>query len=70
MQRRTFLSTMSSLLGTYGPLLRAAGDAKPGPRTLWYRRPAEEWVEALLVGNGRLGAMVFGRVDRERIQLN
>ncbi|MEN6532581.1 MAG: glycoside hydrolase family 95 protein, partial [Bryobacteraceae bacterium] len=70
MQRRTFLSTMSSLLGTYGPLLRAADDAKPGPMTLWYRRPAEEWVEALPVGSGRLGAMVFGRVDRERIQLN
>ncbi|MEN6607658.1 MAG: glycoside hydrolase family 95 protein, partial [Bryobacteraceae bacterium] len=70
MQRRTFLSTMSSLLGTYSPLLHAAGDAKPGPMTLWYRRPADEWVEALPVGNGRLGAMVFGRVDRERIQLN
>jgi alpha-L-fucosidase 2 len=38
--------------------------------TLWYRRPAERWVEALPIGNGRLGAMVFGRVERERIQLN
>jgi alpha-L-fucosidase 2 len=38
--------------------------------TLWYRRPAEQWVEALPLGNGRLGAMVFGRVERERIQLN
>ena len=37
---------------------------------LWYRQPAEEWVEALPIGNGRLGAMVFGRTDRERIQLN
>jgi len=37
---------------------------------LWYTRPAEEWVEALPVGNGRLGAMVFGRTARERIQLN
>ncbi|MEO8562488.1 MAG: glycoside hydrolase family 95 protein [bacterium] len=40
------------------------------PLTLWYRRPAGQWVEALPVGNGRLGAMVFGGVERERLQLN
>ncbi|MCC6442853.1 MAG: glycoside hydrolase family 95 protein [Armatimonadetes bacterium] len=38
--------------------------------TLWYRQPAREWIEALPVGNGRLGAMVFGKIDEERIQLN
>lgn len=37
---------------------------------LWYRAPAETWTEALPVGNGRLGAMVFGGVARERLQLN
>jgi alpha-L-fucosidase 2 len=37
---------------------------------LWYRRPAHEWTEALPVGNGRLGAMVFGGTTRERLQLN
>ena len=37
---------------------------------LWYSSPAEEWVEALPVGNGRLGGMVFGGVAGERIQLN
>ena len=37
---------------------------------LWYRQPAKEWVEALPVGNGRLGAMVFGGINQERIQLN
>ncbi len=37
---------------------------------LWYRQPAREWTEALPVGNGRLGAMVFGRVAEETIQLN
>ena len=37
---------------------------------LWYRQPAEAWTEALPVGNGRLGAMVFGGVARERLQLN
>lgn len=37
---------------------------------LWYRQPASEWVEALPVGNGRLGAMVFGGIGQERIQIN
>lgn len=42
-----------------------------GPElSLWYNEPAEEWNEALPIGNGRLGAMVFGRTDVERIQLN
>ena len=43
---------------------------EPGNLTLWYRQPAAEWVEALPVGNGRLGAMDFGGVRTERIQLN
>jgi alpha-L-fucosidase 2 len=38
--------------------------------SLWYRQPASQWVEALAVGNGRFGAMVFGGVAQERIQLN
>jgi len=37
---------------------------------LWYFQPAKEWVEALPIGNGSLGGMVFGRVDYERVQLN
>ena len=37
---------------------------------LWYKQPAKEWVEALPIGNGRLGAMVFGDVFHERIQFN
>ena len=46
-----------------------APEAAPVP-TLWYRQPAAQWVEALPVGNGRLGAMVFGGIHQERIQLN
>jgi alpha-L-fucosidase 2 len=38
--------------------------------TLWYRQPATNWTGALPVGNGRLGAMVFGGVEREHLQLN
>ena len=37
---------------------------------LWYQKPAGAWTDALPVGNGRLGAMVFGGITRERIQLN
>ncbi|MHC4734286.1 MAG: glycoside hydrolase family 95 protein [Planctomycetota bacterium] len=37
---------------------------------LWYNQPAHKWTEALPVGNGRLGAMVFGGTTQERIQLN
>ncbi|MFH1197814.1 MAG: glycoside hydrolase family 95 protein [bacterium] len=37
---------------------------------LWYNQPANQWVEALPVGNGRLGAMVFGNPSNEKIQLN
>jgi len=37
---------------------------------LWYKTPAKVWEEALPVGNGRLGAMVFGKNEEERIQLN
>ncbi|MFP5041720.1 glycosyl hydrolase family 95 catalytic domain-containing protein [Parasediminibacterium sp. JCM 36343] len=38
--------------------------------TLWYKQPATVWTEALPVGNGTLGAMVFGKVDEELLQLN
>ena len=37
---------------------------------LWYKQPAKSWNEALPIGNGRLGAMVFGDAKEELIQLN
>ena len=46
-----------------------AGDSTSSLQ-LWYRQPATDWLEALPVGNGRLGAMVFGGVTNEQIQLN
>lgn len=51
-----------------GLLVNAQQDDKN--RHLWYEKHASDWNEALPVGNGRLGAMVFGDVVRERIQLN
>jgi len=47
-----------------------AAVAGPGDPVLWYTHPAQEWKDALPVGNGRLGAMVFGQLAKERIQLN
>ena len=52
--------------------LQFEGSAPPPvePLSLWYRQPATKWTEALPVGNGRIGAMVFGGVNGERLQLN
>ena len=37
---------------------------------LWYKQPANKWEEALPIGNGRLGGMIFGGIQKEQIQLN
>lgn len=42
----------------------------PDEVTLWFNHPAANWNEALPVGNGRLGAMIFGNATSERLQLN
>jgi len=78
--RRSFIRTLSALLGSVPYLRRAkaailvsgaaADPAKSHDMTLWYREPAGQWTEALPVGNGRLGAMIFGGVASERIALN
>ncbi|WDE97266.1 glycoside hydrolase N-terminal domain-containing protein [Lentisphaera profundi] len=50
-------------------LLRA--ESSPKEQQLWYKQPANNWqTTALPIGNGRLGAMIFGGVDRERLMLN
>ncbi len=55
-------------------ILVCSCDRQPEEHTnnfvLWYEQPAETWVEALPLGNGRIGAMVFGKPSKERIQLN
>jgi alpha-L-fucosidase 2 len=64
--KRSVLSWLS--VATLG---LAAGVLADGtPLKLWYEKPATQWVEALPVGNGRLGAMVFGGIEQERLQLN
>ena len=65
--RRRVLQGGAAMLALPGLTARAQDDAPP---TLWYRQPAARWTEALPLGNGRLGAMVFGGVSDERIQIN
>ena len=59
-----------SLDTRFAGTLASEAPAPTEPLSLWYRQPAVEWTEALAVGNGRLGAMVFGGIDKERLQLN
>ena len=49
---------------------RGTAPMAASPLVLWYRQPARAWEEALPVGNGQMGAMVFGGVASERIQFN
>ena len=61
--RRRFLLALAAFPGD-------ASAQNQSSTRLWYRAPASNWNEALPVGNGRLGAMVFGGVRSERLQLN
>ncbi|MDR3118213.1 MAG: glycoside hydrolase family 95 protein [Mediterranea sp.] len=53
-----------------GGLLAGTASARAQNGNLWYDRPAQTWTEALPLGNGRLGAMVYGNPVTEQIQLN
>ena len=44
--------------------------AKAEEQKLWYHQPANDWNEALPIGNGRMGGMIFGGVEKETIQFN
>ena len=51
-------------------LIAQTASAQKQNLVLWYAQPAKDWNEALPIGNGRLGAMIFGRPGDELIQLN
>ncbi|MDX1934252.1 MAG: glycoside hydrolase family 95 protein [Capsulimonadales bacterium] len=57
-----------SVVSAVAPPVEAA--APEESLSVRFREPARQWLEALPLGNGRLGAMVFGGTDRERLQLN
>ncbi len=46
------------------------GQDLPSGMKIWFNKPAETWNDALPVGNGKLGAMIFGGIENERLQLN
>jgi len=79
MTRRKFISDLGSVLAVL-PLPRllrprpfetdAKSLAPNGEFLLWFAEPAKQWGDALPVGNGRLGAMVFGGYRNERLALN
>ncbi len=60
---------MKRLIFILCQLISATGFAQ-SDLSLWYKEPATVWTEALPIGNGRLGAMIFGGVNEELIQLN
>jgi alpha-L-fucosidase 2 len=62
--RNVFLGSFF-LLSIAAPVSLSASDP-----VLWYQHPAQKWGDALPVGNGRLGGMVFGGIAKEHIQLN
>jgi alpha-L-fucosidase 2 len=68
--RRSFLATVPAALTAPSSLRGRDSGTPPSEWTLWYAQPAKLWTDALPVGNGRLGAMVFGGIDEERLQLN
>jgi alpha-L-fucosidase 2 len=77
MTRRTLIEAgMAGMLAaTVAPAFAQTASAsgkglQKTPSILWYDKPAGQWVEANPVGNGRLGAMIFGGIKRERLQLN
>ncbi len=61
-----------SVISWAGPAWGSGGSEESGPTgpRLWYARPAAQWTEALPVGNGRLGGMIFGGIPKEHIQFN
>jgi alpha-L-fucosidase 2 len=65
--RLTFVGLFTLLAAFAAPLPSTASSQ---PLVLWYEQPAAKWNEALPVGNGRMGAMVFGGLAEERIQFN
>ena len=65
-----FYFMLMILLSPHVLLMKDGNDAGSKALRLWYKNPAVQWTEALPIGNGRLGAMVFGGVHKERIQFN
>ncbi|HEY4330734.1 MAG TPA: glycoside hydrolase family 95 protein, partial [Phycisphaerae bacterium] len=64
------VSQAATSLAPFAGELKGQAPAPAEPLTLWYRQPATQWTQALPLGNGKQGAMMFGGVDSEVICLN
>jgi alpha-L-fucosidase 2 len=70
MKRLACLPTRAALIVMGALTLPVSASASPSPFSLTYDKPATKWTEALPLGNGRIGAMVFGGTEDERLQIN
>src|SRR5688572_17723124 len=74
--RRKFLSATGfatatlSFANAFPGTSAATANSQEEPLLLWYDKPASEWTDALPIGNGCLGAMIFGNPASEQLQLN
>ena len=66
MTRATLIVALMILMGFISIQLRAADTST----LVWYKTPADKWIQAIPIGNGRLGAMIYGQPQKERLQLN
>jgi len=66
----TILLLVTTRVQAADPVFTGRADPPDQLLSLWYSRPAGEWLETVPVGNGRLGGMVYGGVTTERIGLN
>ncbi|MFT4074065.1 MAG: glycoside hydrolase family 95 protein [Asticcacaulis sp.] len=69
LSRRQMMAATAGMAAATAGRLNAA-PRKEAPLSLWYEQPAKDWSEALPLGNGHLGAMVFGTLASERFQIN
>src|ERR1700691_4785726 len=72
MTKKTSLTLFMALVlaGMAAPLLAVENKSLPCETTIWFDAPANDFMESSPMGNGRLGAMMFGGVNDERIVLN
>jgi len=73
--RRTFLNTKVEMIKRFfilslSLLIGFSLFAQQQDLKLWYNQPSAKWTDALPIGNGRLGAMIFGGVEQDRVQFN
>ena len=71
LKAKLYPAVIISLVGYYTLFLFCSNQTAQNNLKLWYKQPAKDWMtEALPIGNGYLGAMIFGGIDEEHIQFN